>query len=88
MLSVGRTTEMANGKLGDHPINDILDHGLRVFSPEADSLVREISEFMPRARLWDLVDWFSPPSIDEFTTQLRQIRDRLRRDAQDRGWEV
>ncbi len=79
---------MVNGKPEDHPISDIVDYGLGVFSPEADGLVREISKFMSRDRLWDLLDWFSPPPIDEFTTQLRQIRDQLRRDARDRGWEV
>jgi hypothetical protein len=79
---------MPNGKPGDHPLNDILDHGLGVFSPEADTLVREISDLVPRDRLWDLVDWFSPPPIDEFTAQLTEIRDRLRPDAHDRGWEV
>jgi len=79
---------MPNGRQGDHPITDIVDHGLTVFSPEADNLVREIAQLMPRNRLWSLVDWFSPPPIDEFTTQLRQIRDRLRREARDQGGEV
>ncbi len=79
---------MANGKSGDHPLGDILDHGLAVFSPEADALIREIAEFVPRYRLRELFDWFSPPPIEAFTGQLRKERDRLREDARAGGWEV
>lgn len=75
-------------KGGDHPVNDILDHGMDVFSEEADALVREIAELVPRYRLWDLVDWLSPPALEEFTTQLRRIRDDLLQEGRDRGWEV
>jgi hypothetical protein len=79
---------MANGKPGDHPVNDILDHDAAVFSAEADTLVREIAKLMPRYRLWDLVDWFAPPPLDEFTAHLRKIRDDLREQARVNGWEV
>jgi hypothetical protein len=79
---------MANGKPGDHPVNDILDHGIAVFSEEADALVRDIAKLLPRYRLMDLVDWFSPPAIGEFADQLRRIRDDLTQQARDRGWEV
>lgn len=79
---------MPAGGPGDHPVSDIVDYGRRVFSPEADELVREIAQLLSRDRLWELLDWWSPPPVDEFTAQLVQIRDRLRRDALDRGWEV
>lgn len=79
---------MANGKHGDHPLNDILDHGHAVFSPEADALIRELAALLPRERLRDLFDWFAPPPLPEFTEQLRRTRDRLRADAANRGWEV
>ena len=39
-----------NGKAGDHPLTDILGHGLEVFSPEVDALLREINE---PVRRWD-----------------------------------
>jgi len=78
---------MANGKPGDHPLNDICDHGLRVFSETADALVREIHEYLPRERMWDLFDWFHPPPPSEFERQLLAKRDELRGDAADRGWE-
>jgi hypothetical protein len=76
-----------NGKQGDHPINDICDHKLAVFSPRADDLVREIHQFLPRHRMWDLFDWFNPPPLAEFERQLEAKRDELREDARKRGWE-
>jgi hypothetical protein len=78
---------MANGKPGDHPVNDICNHGLRVFSDTADALIREIHEYLPRERMWDLFNWFSPPPLAEFERQLLAKRDQLRQDASDRGWE-
>ena len=33
---------MPNGKPGDHPLTDILNHELEVYSAHADKLVREI----------------------------------------------
>ena len=33
---------MPNGKPGDHPLSDILRHGLPTYSPEIDELIREI----------------------------------------------
>jgi len=33
---------VANGTAGDHPITDIVIHGLAVFSPEVDALIAEI----------------------------------------------
>ncbi len=79
---------MTNGKTGDHPVNDILDHGIAVFSPEADALIHEIASYISRQRMWDLFDWFSPPPIGEFTRQLRETRDRLHNEARDRGWQT
>ena len=33
---------MPNGKPGDHPLSDILSHGLPTYGPEIDRLIREI----------------------------------------------
>ena len=71
-----------------HAINDILDHGRDVFFPEVDALVRDIARFLPRYRMWDLVDWHSPPPLDEFTAKLRAIRDDHLKQARERGWEA
>ena len=77
-----------NGKPGDHPINDICDHKLEVFSPKADALIREIDQYLPRYRMWDLFNWWNPPPLAEFEHQLEMKRDELREDAKHRGWEV
>ena len=77
-----------NGTPGDHPVNDILDHDLAVFSPKADDLVRRIAQLVPRYRLWDLIDWFRVPSIDELETLLGKTLAELQREARDRGWEL
>ena len=77
-----------NGKHGDHPINDICDHMLPVFAPKVDALIREIHQYLPRYRMWDLFDWLRPPPIAEFERQLEAKRDELRADAARRGWET
>ena len=33
---------MANGKLGDHPLTDIVIHGAETFTPEIDAMVKEV----------------------------------------------
>ncbi len=78
---------MPNGKPGDHPINDIVDHGLEVFTPEIDELILEISKLVPRERMWQMFNWFSLPSNDEFRNQLSEVVKQLRKDARDSGWE-
>lgn len=74
---------MANGSHGDHPGSDILDHDRRVFSMQIDALVRQITEYVPRERLWDLFDWFSPPaarsSSPDFGPSSRNSRQRPER---------
>jgi hypothetical protein len=78
---------MANGKPGDHPVNDILDHRLPVYSEQIDELVRQVAEYVPRERLWELFDWFSPPPKREFKAQLEAKLTELEADARARGWE-
>lgn len=78
---------MANGKPGDHPVNDICDHHLPVYSPGIDALIREIHEFLPRYRMWELFDWFNPPPLAQFERELVTKLKQLREDASNRGWE-
>jgi hypothetical protein len=59
---------MANGKVGDHPINDILDHWLPVFSSEIDALIRRLAKLVPRYRLFEMFEWFNLPPLSEFKT--------------------
>ena len=79
---------MANGTRGDHPITDILFHRARVFTPEIDDLVRELSKLMAYERLYDQFDWFDPPPTDVFHGKLRDLVARLKKEGKDRGWEV
>lgn len=46
---------MANGKPGDHPLSDILDHGGSALGPEIDRRVRELAELPGFAAVRDRV---------------------------------
>jgi len=76
-----------NGKIGDHPLNDILDHGEIRFSPDIDNLVRQLAGLVPRYRLIEMFDWLNPPPLSDLKTQLQAEVDRLTLDARERGWE-
>jgi hypothetical protein len=78
---------MANGKHGDHPLTDILVHKIPVFSPAIDNLIQEIAKLVPFYRLRDMFDWLSPPPLDELEKQLKVTLDRLKKEAQEKGWE-
>lgn len=45
-----------NGKRGDHPLTDILVYGMEIYGPEADELIREISELSSRRELYEWWD--------------------------------
>ena len=80
-----------NGKPGDHPLTDLFIHGLPVFSPAVEALLREIRALAGDRewrRLEDSIPWFPPPPDAQLQQRLRAVRDRLRREAQERGWEV
>lgn len=79
---------MANGRPGDHPISDIVDHGAQVFSPDVDALVRRIAQLVPRYRMWDLIDWYNTPDLSDLKRllegKLAEIEEQARKD----GWEL
>lgn len=79
---------MANGKQGDHPLTDIVDWKIRRFSEKADMLVLEIVNLGGEAELERTFNLFKPPPVEEFERSLQSIRDRLYREAKERGWEV
>ncbi|HWC15686.1 MAG TPA: hypothetical protein VG498_01670 [Terriglobales bacterium] len=79
---------LMNGKKGDHPLTDILLHNLPTYSDRADSLVKEIVQLGGRRELERTFDLMVPPPIDAFEAALLELRDRLRREAKERGWEV
>ena len=87
---------MPNGKPGDHPITDILNWHQEVFGREADDLIREIVRLggldaheRPPLNLLALDPRYSPDvDIPALETKLRTLRDSLRAEAVQRGWEV
>lgn len=79
---------MSNGKAGDHPISDIIDHRIQVYSPQIDALVRRLAALIPRDELVELFDWFAPPPLPEFENRLKEKVVILERDAQRRGWDA
>jgi hypothetical protein len=78
---------MANGKPGDDPISDIVEHKLPRFSPQIDELVRRLARVTSPDDLRKMFDWFEPPPLPEFEQQLRARVERLELEARDRGWE-
>jgi hypothetical protein len=89
---------MVNGKPGDHPLTDILVHGLTVYGPRADTLIKEILDLGGEGELeghFDLLHLHprrnpavTPDDLARFEHQLKDLRDRLYNDAVSRGWEV
>jgi hypothetical protein len=78
---------VANGKKGDHPITDMVRWKTARFSPKADKLITEIVQLGGTAELERTFNLFVPPPIPEFEKSLQDIRDRLKREAKERGWE-
>jgi hypothetical protein len=60
-----------NGKMGDHPITDILIHKRLTFSEEADRLIKQINDLGGRQQLNGLCDWLSPPELPVLEELLR-----------------
>jgi hypothetical protein len=83
---------MPNGKPGDHPLTDVIIHGLPVYSPKADALVREIVRLGGRKEIEEMLltryNTFHNPDVAELERVLAEIRDRLYRVARESGWEV
>ena len=77
---------MPNGKKGDHPITNVLRWKTARFSPKADELIAEIVQLGGMAELERTFNLFVPPPIP-FEESLQDIRDRLGREAKERGWE-
>ena len=69
---------MGNGRPGDHPLTDILNHRILTFSERADEMIRQIADLVPQNDLDDHVNWRSPPPIEEFEAELDTTLQRLR----------
>ena len=94
---------MPNGRPRDHPLTDILNHKLPVYTPVADLLVVELvllggnaaaEAALGRAGvMWnmDMATGRAKLSSDEaraLESELRADRDRLKKDAESRGWDL
>ena len=86
---------MPNGKPGDHPYTDIIVHGTDLYSQTVAQLVREISGLADEKTRRDLSDLliteyneYSNPDVDELERVLTELRDKLLKQARDRGYEV
>jgi hypothetical protein len=81
--SIALRTEklMGNGRPGDHPMTDILNHRKLTFSETADELIRQIAELVPERRIDDYVNWRSPPPTTEFEAELAATLQQLRENA-------
>jgi len=76
-----------NGKHGDHPVTDIVIHKLPVFSNDVDQWIVEIAKLGGMGTL-NRSNWFPPPPLPELEVSLMEIRDRLLKQAKERGWEL
>ncbi|MEL7363208.1 MAG: hypothetical protein AAFN13_14130 [Bacteroidota bacterium] len=76
-----------NGKHGDHPLTDVLHHKAEVFGAEADALIREIDGLGGRSELDHIVGFSYNHNPKHLLARLVPVRDRLRQEAKDRGWE-
>jgi hypothetical protein len=86
---------MPNGKPGDHPYTDIVIHGRDVYSPRADNLIREIAALSDEKARRDLANRlfaefneYRNPDVNKLEQVLAELRDRLKQEARDRGFEV
>ena len=75
---------MPNGKVGDHPLTDIVVHKRRTFSAEIDSLIRKIVELGGRKHLETRFNFFALPAKSEFKKALEEVKLKLEEDAKTR----
>ncbi|MGE5530244.1 MAG: hypothetical protein ACM3X6_14050 [Patescibacteria group bacterium] len=76
-----------NGKPGDDPLLDILAYKRRVFSEQADALIIEIERLGGHKEL-EKIDLLNPPDRKTLEERLVGIRDRLKKEAREGGWEL
>jgi len=86
---------MPNGKAGDHPYTDIVIHGREVYSAKAAALIREIATFGDDRTTRELADRllyefneYQNPDIARLERILTEMRDRIKAEARNRGFEV
>lgn len=92
---------MASGGPGDHWRTDLFQWGLAPFGEPIDGLIRDIERYggvhllgedqdlgRRLRRLWSDRGLFDASRPKDLIKELRQTRDRLRKEAIQRGWDV
>jgi hypothetical protein len=75
---------MPNGKPGDHPLTDLLTHGLPVYTERVDELLRDVArlyEHRAWRELYALVDKYdrrNPGDLEQLERELYARRAQLR----------
>lgn len=67
---------MPNGKIHDHPITDLLVHGLQPFPAEMEALIRKIHAVNPSSLLslgMEPFDWEQDLNLEQGMEKLRSI---------------
>jgi hypothetical protein len=77
-----------NGRPGDDPATDILHHGLSVYSPEIDDLVRQLGRLMDFRLLQEFLHSLSGLPLGEVDRRVKGQVSRLSAEGKRRGWEV
>ena len=80
-----------NGKLGDHPLTDILLHNHEVYGKTCDNLIKEISKLVSREDLYEMFDWtysLTKEQLNDFEKVVTEKLETLKNEAKERGWEV
>ena len=85
---------MANGKIGDHPLTDILTHDRVAYSERATDLIRQIvalADSETKRELSDrLLSDYNPylsPDVERLEAELEDLLLELQKDAKARGFE-
>ena len=85
---------MPNGKIGDHPLTDILIHDQIVYSERATELIRKVvaladdkTERELSDRLFFDFNEHSNPDVGKLETELESLLNRLQKEAKARGFE-
>ena len=85
---------MPNGKIGDHPLTDILIHGRVVYSERATDLIRQVVAQADSSTKQELSERLifeyndhSNPDVAELEAELEALLLKLQKDAQKRGFE-
>jgi hypothetical protein len=86
---------MPNGRIGDHPLTDIVVHCRALYSERASALVREIVSLADEKTTRELGDLllskyneYYSPNVIELEHVLTELRGRLLTEARARGFEI